>query len=533
MRVPVEIPTMRRSQSIYECLLTLYPRAHREEYGLPMAQLFRDQAHDAWREARTWGLIRLWFRVLPDLMKSSMLEHVAALKGKKSMADKIAALNRPNHAPVKAFLKVALPVFVLVFGLATVVTFLLPESYASVARIKVDPTPTVSNSTTTASPSYDPYFLQTEFEVIQSEAVLGQVVERLQLNSAWGKKYSSGEKLKTAESIALLKGQMDLRPVRNTSLIEIRVFSDDREEAASLANTIADSYRDYREGSRIKALTSGIQALEDRFQEQQEKIRRTQGEIERLQKTLGISELDGQSAVAPRLDVEVLRRIQTQQLETSQRTEQLRLALEKLKALNKDELRRVLPRARPDQLLNELLSQLNLAEQRFVKMKAAFPPQHPEYESLKETMESLNKKVDESVAGILASVENEVAVADSAAAAAQKQIETARAADLQRATQTRPYFEKKRELEEIQNFARVLDIKLASEKIDAALPQSRLVEIIERGVASLRPARPNKPLNLALGAFGGLMLALCLGGLAALIGSWIRRQPPTTPTAPV
>jgi polysaccharide biosynthesis transport protein len=531
MRAPVEIPTMRRSQRIYGCLLTLYPRAHREEYGLPMVQLFRDQARDAWREAQTWGLMRLWFRVLLDLLKSSMLEHVAALKGRKSMADKIAALNRPNHAPLKTFLKVALPVFVLVFALATVITLLLPESYASVARIKVEQT---SNATTSAVPahSYDPYFVQTEFEVLQSEAVLGQVVDRLQLNSAWGKKYSSGGKLKTAESIALLKGRLDLRPVRNTSLIEIRVFSDDREEAASIANTIADSYRDYREGARVKALTSGIQALEDRFQEQQEKIRQTQGEIERLQKTLGISELDGQSAAVPRLDAEVLRRVQTQQLETSQRAGQLRLSLAKLRALNKEELKRVLPRMRPDQLLTELLSKLNLAEQELTGLKAEFSPQHPNYVRVKEMIEGLNKKVDDSIAGILTSMENELEVTESSAAAVQKQIETARAADVERATQTRPYFEKKRALEEAQNFGRVLGMKLASEKIDAALPPSRLVEIIDRAVASLRPMRPNKPLNFALGAFGGLMLGLCLGGLAALFGSWIRRQPPTLPTAP-
>jgi capsular polysaccharide biosynthesis protein len=47
-------------------------------------------------------------------------------------------------------------------------------------------------------------------------------------------------------SVELLKHQMDLRPVRNTELIEIRVSSDDPTEAAKLANTIAETFRDYR-----------------------------------------------------------------------------------------------------------------------------------------------------------------------------------------------------------------------------------------------------------------------------------------------
>src|ERR1051326_1611361 len=103
MPATVETPTMRSSQKLYERLLALYPKAHREEYGPPMAQLFRDQSRDAWRSARRWGLVALWLRVLPDLLKTSMLEHLSELKGKKSMAEKIAEVARPRSAPLKAF----------------------------------------------------------------------------------------------------------------------------------------------------------------------------------------------------------------------------------------------------------------------------------------------------------------------------------------------------------------------------------------------------------------------------------------------
>src|SRR5437867_9449995 len=79
---------------------------------------------------------------------------------------------------------------------------------------------------------YDPYFIQTEFEVIQSELILGKVITDLDLNKEWGRKYGNSDPLKTTETIALLKGRMDLRPVRNTSLIEILVYSEKPEEAA-------------------------------------------------------------------------------------------------------------------------------------------------------------------------------------------------------------------------------------------------------------------------------------------------------------
>jgi capsular polysaccharide biosynthesis protein len=119
-----------------------------------------------------------------------------------------------------------------------------PNEYRAVARIKVH------REVQAARPgdpvAYDPYFIQTEFEVIQSEIVLSKVVEKLDLASEWGKKRAAGDRLKPVEAIGLLKRQMDLRPVRNTELIEIAVSSDDPAEAAKLANTIAEAFRDYR-----------------------------------------------------------------------------------------------------------------------------------------------------------------------------------------------------------------------------------------------------------------------------------------------
>src|SRR5215475_10632294 len=70
---------------------------------------------------------------------------------------------------------VILAVFLLVVITATLVTFILPESYQSMARIKVErdqsdvsfmPDPRMGVN------PYDPYFIQNEFETIKSERVL-------------------------------------------------------------------------------------------------------------------------------------------------------------------------------------------------------------------------------------------------------------------------------------------------------------------------------------------------------------------------
>src|ERR1700740_669613 len=76
---------------------------------------------------------------------------------------------------------VILAVFLLVVITATIVTFILPEAYASRARIKIERDVTDVPGVT-GQPSmtgvYDPYFIQTEFEVIQSEKILDKVIDQ-------------------------------------------------------------------------------------------------------------------------------------------------------------------------------------------------------------------------------------------------------------------------------------------------------------------------------------------------------------------
>src|SRR5437588_11323382 len=85
---------------------------------------------------------------------------------------------------------VILAVFLLVVITATLVTFILPESYSSKCRIKVERDQSdISFNDRMNAGGYDPYFIRTEFETIHSERVLSNVVALLDLKNVWGKKY--------------------------------------------------------------------------------------------------------------------------------------------------------------------------------------------------------------------------------------------------------------------------------------------------------------------------------------------------------
>jgi capsular polysaccharide biosynthesis protein len=188
-------------------------------------------------------------------------------------------VSRPRFSLAIVFL-VWLPVVIV----ATLVTFILPESFSSTTRIKIerDRADVLGLAEPTGTVGYDPYFIQTEFEVLQSETILGKAVENLDLNNAWGKKFAGGVRLTTTEAISLLKNRLDLRPVRNTSLIEIRVFSEKPDEAAKIANEVAAVYKQHRQGQRKERSEGGIRALEEDYAQNEERIRDIRAEMAKL-----------------------------------------------------------------------------------------------------------------------------------------------------------------------------------------------------------------------------------------------------------
>ena len=417
---------------------------------------------------------------------------------------------------------VILAVFLLVVITATLVTFILPESFSSSARIKVErdlPDITGLSQERGGMVGYDPYFIQTEFELIQSEAILGKVVQNLDLNTLWGKKLNNGVRLTESEAISLLKPRLSLRPVRNTSLIEITVFSDKPEEAANIANEIAVAYKRHRQDQRKEMSQGGIKALEDRFEKQEEKVRAAQTNVSRLRKELNIADVMASSdGPSPLITAETLRRIESLRIESqTEYTRQKTLldGLKKLKGqLGSDGLAQAIPSAVQDPLLGTLLEARIGTEQTLVRLQKEYGPQHAEVLKAKAGAEDLQNKITNRVDGIIGGLELRVNALKSSLEDLEREVGKATTNDIANASQSQPYFDAKRNLEELQRFRQILDMKIAAEKIDVELPKSTMVEIVDTAKAGLRPVRPNKPLNIALGIIIGLIVGV---GLAFFI----------------
>src|SRR5262249_45969093 len=145
------------------------------------------------------------------------------------------------------------------------------------ARIKID-----REQSTNLVAVYDPYFKQTEFEVIQSEPVLKKVIKDLNLDETWAKQKGSGQKLTTEETLRLLRKNLDLRVVSNRDVVEIRAKGEKPEEAANIANAVAEAYQNYRRAAGELSV-GGVKALQQQLAAQEQKIALAERELKDLE----------------------------------------------------------------------------------------------------------------------------------------------------------------------------------------------------------------------------------------------------------
>lgn len=189
----------------------------------------------------------------------------------------------------KRFTAVFITVFGLVLLTSVIITFLLPKVYASTARIVVEhgvcqvPYGEVSHA------KYDPTTLTRTFGRLQSQEVLIPVIEKLKLNENWEKKFFGDEPMPTAEVLKRLYHCVQLGTIPDTYYITITAYSEDRNEAAAIANAIADSYLDFRLQQERDQAAEAIKILQARFKQGAEEIQREQSELETLSAKLKIS----------------------------------------------------------------------------------------------------------------------------------------------------------------------------------------------------------------------------------------------------
>src|SRR5271170_3964758 len=415
---------------------------------------------------------------------------------------------------------VIISVFLLIAITSTVVTFILPEYYTSTARIEINQTgpdiPTMSGLP--LNQGYDPYFIQTEFSKMEGEDILGRVISAMNLNEAWGKKYNNGAPLKTEDTITILKGRMDLSPERNTKLIDISVSDEDKDEAAQLANAIAEAYQDYRLAQASTNTMGGIIALKQLFQEDEDRIQAVKSNVDQLRLQLNIVDADPNApGPTPTLSSTDLQRYNDEKIQDEKDyTEQLTVLtrLQSLQATNSTMLRDVLPRMTQDTALADLLSKWQQARQAYVSETNDYGPSSPEVVRAHSMLRELDQEIDDSVNGVMAGEENKVAALKASLDSLTATVQSAISNDQAEAARGAPYWEAKQKLENMNELHKLLQAKITETEVDLNTPKTQMVTIVDQAQPGKNPTKPSKTLYISIGVIVGLLVGI---GLAFFI----------------
>ena len=412
---------------------------------------------------------------------------------------------------------VILAVFLLVVITATVVTLMYPESFGGTARITVDQDhPDIGGVTgMPVGNTYDPYFLLTEFQTIQSEAVLNKVVTAMNLREKWGKKYNGGIPLNESDVEAMIKSRIELAPVRNTKFIEIRAYSDNAQEASDLANQVAESYRQYRLDEYEDLKNHGISSLQQQLADEDKKVAAAQAKVDQLRVDLKINDA---MANAPNPDAlmtaEHLKELSSLRVQKEAAYNEEKTLLDRLQSMSREDLKKALPTAVVDNQLTSLIQELDLAEQNLIKLNIDLTPDHPKYKNAKDLVDDLNRKINDRVDGILLGLQSRVASSGAYLDTLNTDIKNAEQNDIETASKAAPYFSAKEALESEKRIRSVLAMRTTQEEVEKALPRQRMVNITDHSRPDYKAVRPNKPLNIILGVVFGLVVGV---GLAFFI----------------
>lgn len=416
---------------------------------------------------------------------------------------------------------VILAVFLLVVLTTTVVTFFIKPTYASTVRIAIE------KDTSDIAPligfrpmaQYDPYWIQTQFEKIQSRSVLHQVIVDTNLNlpKLWAKRYKHPS-LTTNEMYQLLKKSIDVEQGRNTSVIEITVYSELKEEAAKIANKIAQTYKQQRVDNQMESSKAGIRALEEQEAAQKEKIRAAQAEVDRLKAELGVPDISlaDSGPFTSTTGPQIIAKLDAAKTDAEITLAQHHALYESLAALEKEDFRKAVLNSIPrNQRLSVLIPRYDKVMRDLNSGGgAALGPEHPSMAGLEKEKKILEDQIQEELEGVMIALKQSVDKYKLMVASLEARIEEAKKKEAENTEKFRPYFTAKRNLESLQRFLDAILNRRLQETVDSSLPKTSIVEIYDPAEPALKQVSPKLGLNVALGVLVGLIVGV---GLAFFI----------------
>jgi capsular exopolysaccharide synthesis family protein len=408
-------------------------------------------------------------------------------------------------------------VFLLCVVTSTLLTFWLPKEYASTVRIEVQKDtpeiPVTGGGGHLNTFGSDPYFLTTQFKIIESYSILTNVIVNLHLDEKLAAQ-SDDAAWPMDKTYAVLFGKISVEQTRMTSLIEISVKNSDPKMAADIANAIVDAYREARLEKWKADRFSGIVALQEKLTNEEIKLGNMETNLNELRAALEISDLAEENPVASAT-------IETEQLREYQREETVALTdyleysniLAGIAMIPTNELGEALNTAyahQTDSALGEFAMRLAVAKDRLAAVANDYGPKNTEYLTSQEQFKQAQRDYDNRLTGIITGLKERVAIDRE-----NMQVMQRLKADLEKrrndlARKNQPYFSLKRKIEELRRNNEELNRTIQKETAEVGQPLKSIVIVRDPARPVYHPVSPKAYVIIPFGILVGLIVGISL-----------------------
>lgn len=413
----------------------------------------------------------------------------------------------------------------LIFTVATtvVVSLLLPSQYSATATMVVDYKGTDPILGVMLPPQMMPGYMATQMDIIQSRKVATGVVKALGfaqspvVRQQWMDDTDGKGSIEDYFASILLK-KLDVKPSRESSVIEVTFTGTDPRFAAAVANAFAEQYQKTNLELRVEPARQNAVWFDERMQQLRKSLEEAQTKLAEYQRDKGYTAAD------ERMDLENAR-LQETSGQYAAAQGQAADAQSRLRQLNEFVARGASPETLPDVLANPLIqnlkSQLNQTEGRLEQTASQLGSNHPEVRRLQADIEGQRAKLKTEINAAASSIRNTANIALRREADLRDQV-AAQKAKLIRVNQGRDQLMVL--LKEVDNAQKAFDV--ASQRFQATSLESQAsqtnISMLSPAIPPIEPSSPKLFLNTVLSVFLGTMLGVGFALVLELLNRRVR-----------
>jgi len=416
---------------------------------------------------------------------------------------------------IKVRMGLILLTFFLVMVTAGVTTYFLPRQYFSKVRMEVkqDNSGPVTTFGSALSRGFDPQFVATQFQILQTTEILYPVIDRLELIKEFS---PPGQRLPPQQVYVRLRRAMQLQEVRNTGLIDIGVYDTDPQRAANIANTIAIVYQERRRADLLKTVNRGLEQVQDEVVKQRQAVVTASSEAANLRTQGRIidPDPDRENSQVGSQDKRMIFEEQEANVQAT-RVSSLKLQLELIQKLKPEELPQAFRAMGYDDptvaAAGKIIGELSVEEKRL--LSSGVGENHPRVASLRGQVGVYRNQLQVALNGQLNGFANTYALEAKKLDDIRTNIEGSRKASIDEKTKLKEYIDAKNKYIRESRILESAEMNLKAERMKQGIDMDP-AKIWEKAEVSLGHAKPDVPMFMSLAAVIGIVVGV---GLAFFI----------------